>query len=99
MSLQAVPGAPDARHVTACPFVTPETPIPAGGVGRASATNAGVPHAHDEEAVAAAGIAHVAAGNPGTGGPVGTLNPELDGAGPGGLYPGPGEQQTEEVER
>jgi peptide/nickel transport system ATP-binding protein len=41
MSLVQVAGSPDPQHVTACPFVTPETPVPAGGVGRPGAANVG----------------------------------------------------------
>ena len=40
MSLAHVASSPDPDHVTACPFVTPETPVPPGGVGRPDADNA-----------------------------------------------------------
>jgi peptide/nickel transport system ATP-binding protein len=34
MTLAHVATSPDPDHVTACPFVLPETPVPEGGVGR-----------------------------------------------------------------
>ena len=43
MSLVHVSSAPNPSHVTACPFVLPETPVPGGGVGRDEAANTGAP--------------------------------------------------------
>jgi len=37
MSLVHVSSSPDLTHVTACPFVLPETPVPVTGVGRPDA--------------------------------------------------------------
>ena len=34
MNLVHVATSPDPNHVTACPFVMPETPVPVNGVGR-----------------------------------------------------------------
>jgi oligopeptide/dipeptide ABC transporter ATP-binding protein len=41
MRLVRVATSPDPNHVTACPFVLPETPIPPGGVGRRDAEGEG----------------------------------------------------------
>lgn len=40
MSLVKVATSGDPHHVTACPFVMPETPLPPGGAGRSDADNA-----------------------------------------------------------
>ncbi|MDA8296167.1 MAG: ABC transporter ATP-binding protein [Actinomycetota bacterium] len=89
MDLAPVASASDPRHVTACPFVLPETPLPAGGVGRRDAVAAGAP-AREERRDPAAGIPIAGLAAPGTAGPVGTTGPLPVGPKANGVHPAPG---------
>lgn len=48
MKMEPVRSSADPLHVTACPFVLPETPVPEGGVGREAARNAGAPQIYQD---------------------------------------------------
>ncbi|HET9060722.1 MAG TPA: ABC transporter ATP-binding protein [Acidimicrobiales bacterium] len=63
MSLVHVATSPDPGHVTACPFVLPETPVPPGGVGRPDAENAGASQGYGERMAAALAGAGADAGS------------------------------------
>ena len=86
MNLATLSSSSDPRHVTACPFVLPETPLPERGAGRREAAVAGAP-APGEGVDQGVGSRVVGLGAPSPGSPVTTAGPLAVGLSGNGVNP------------